>query len=78
MVFEGWVVDHLSSWLGHFLDLQRDQLRISLWRGALRWLVWESIRNYYSAAFMWSMHLWEGPVDGQSDGWLGQRYRRPS
>ncbi|KAK2078489.1 hypothetical protein QBZ16_003329 [Prototheca wickerhamii] len=32
MVFEGWVVDHLSSWLGHFLDLQRDQLRISLWR----------------------------------------------
>ncbi|KAL6783764.1 hypothetical protein ACKKBF_B05705 [Auxenochlorella protothecoides x Auxenochlorella symbiontica] len=32
MVFEGWVVDHLSAWLGHFFDLQRDQLRISLWR----------------------------------------------
>lgn len=42
MVFEGWVVDHLSAWLGHFFDLQRDQLRISLWRGemelqALNW-----------------------------------------
>lgn len=33
MVFEGWVVDHLSTWLGHFLDIQRDQLQISLWRG---------------------------------------------
>ena len=33
MVFEGWVSDLLASYLGHFVDVKRDELRISLWSG---------------------------------------------
>jgi hypothetical protein len=32
-MFEGWVTEYLASYLGHFCDLQKEQLRISLWRG---------------------------------------------
>lgn len=32
-MFEGWVLDLLASYLGRFIDLQKDKLRISLWSG---------------------------------------------
>ena len=32
-MFEGWATEYLASYLGHFCDLQKEQLRISLWRG---------------------------------------------
>ena len=32
-MFEGWVSDLLASYLGHFLDVKKEQLRVSLWRG---------------------------------------------
>lgn len=32
-MFEGWASEYLANYLGHFCDLQQDQLRISLWRG---------------------------------------------
>lgn len=35
MVFEGWANDFLASYLGQFIDLQPEKLRISLWSGAL-------------------------------------------
>jgi hypothetical protein len=34
-MFEGWAADVLASYLGKYLDLPRDRLRISLWGGAL-------------------------------------------
>eukprot|EP00803_Ostreobium_quekettii_P009394 evm.model.scf_204.13 EVM.evm.TU.scf_204.13 scf_204:99162-102872(-) len=34
-MFESWVSDLLASSLGHFIDVQRDQLRISLWHGVV-------------------------------------------
>jgi hypothetical protein len=33
-MFEGWAADLLATSLGKFADVQRDQLRISLWSGA--------------------------------------------
>ena len=32
-MFEGWVSDLLAAYLGQFLDVQREQLRISLFKG---------------------------------------------
>lgn len=32
-MFEGWASDLLASYLGQFLEVQREQLRISLWSG---------------------------------------------
>ena len=32
-MFEGWAADVLASYLGKYLDLPRDRLRISLWGG---------------------------------------------
>lgn len=32
-MFEGWVADLLASYLGHFVNIKREQLRISLWQG---------------------------------------------
>lgn len=34
-MFEGWAADVLASYLGKYLDLPRDRLRISLWGGTL-------------------------------------------
>lgn len=34
-MFEGWAADVLASYLGKYLDLPRDRLRISLWGGGL-------------------------------------------
>ena len=33
-MFEGWVSELLASYLGHFIDVQKEQLRVSLWSGA--------------------------------------------
>jgi hypothetical protein len=33
-MFEGWAADLVATYLGKFVDVQRDQLRISLWSGA--------------------------------------------
>jgi hypothetical protein len=38
-MFEGWAADVLASYLGKYLDLPRDRLRISLWGGALQVLL---------------------------------------
>lgn len=35
-MFEGWVADVLATYLGKFIDVQRERLRISLWAGASR------------------------------------------
>lgn len=32
-MFEGWVAELLASYLGHFVNIKREQLRISLWQG---------------------------------------------
>jgi hypothetical protein len=32
-MFEGWVADLLATYLGKFIDVQKDQLGISLWSG---------------------------------------------
>ncbi len=32
-MFEGWVAEALAMYLGKFIDVQRDRLRISLWGG---------------------------------------------
>ena len=32
-MFEGWLADLLAGYLGHFLDVKREQLRLSLWSG---------------------------------------------
>ena len=32
-MFEGWVSELLASYLGHFLDVKKEQLRVSLWKG---------------------------------------------
>ena len=32
-MFEGWVAEVLATYLGKFIDVQRDRLRISLWGG---------------------------------------------
>ena len=34
-MFEAFVADLLASYLGHFLDVKREKLRISLWSGDL-------------------------------------------
>jgi hypothetical protein len=34
-MFEGWVADVLATYLGKFIDVQKDQLGISLWSGGL-------------------------------------------
>jgi hypothetical protein len=33
-MFESYVADVLATYLGKFIDVQRDKLRISLWGGA--------------------------------------------
>ena len=33
-MFEGWLSDLLASYLGHFLDVKKEKLRVSLWSGA--------------------------------------------
>lgn len=33
-MLEGWLSDLLAGYLGHFLDVKREQLRVSLWNGA--------------------------------------------
>ncbi len=32
-MFEGWLSDLLASYLGHFLDVKKEKLRVSLWSG---------------------------------------------
>lgn len=32
-MFENWAADVLANYLGKFVDVQRDRLRISLWGG---------------------------------------------
>lgn len=32
-MFEGWASDLLAAYLGQFLEVQREQLRINLWSG---------------------------------------------
>ncbi len=32
-MFEGWVADLLASYLGRYVDVQKDKLRIGLWSG---------------------------------------------
>jgi len=32
-MFEGWASELLASYLGHFFDVKKEQLRISLWSG---------------------------------------------
>jgi hypothetical protein len=42
-MLEGWLSDLLAGYLGHFLDVKREQLRVSLWNGmglVLSSLVW--------------------------------------
>lgn len=34
-MFEGWISELLAGYLGHFLDVKREQLRVSLWNGEL-------------------------------------------
>ncbi len=37
-MFEEWVGDVLTRFVGHFLDVKKDQLRVSLWSGDLDYL----------------------------------------
>lgn len=32
-MFESWVSDLLAGSLGHFINVQRDKLKVSLWNG---------------------------------------------
>ena len=32
-MFEGWVAEVLATYLGRFINVERDKLRISLWGG---------------------------------------------
>ena len=32
-MFEAWLSDLLASYLGHFLDVKPEALRVSLWKG---------------------------------------------
>ena len=32
-MFEGWATDLLATYLGHFVDVKREALRIGLWSG---------------------------------------------
>ena len=32
-MFEEWVGDVITRFVGHFLDVKKDQLRVSLWSG---------------------------------------------
>ncbi|KAK9798969.1 hypothetical protein WJX73_003190 [Symbiochloris irregularis] len=42
-MFEGWISELLASYLGHFLDVKKDQLRVSLWRAWSTGLVLENV-----------------------------------
>jgi len=35
-MFEAWLSDLLASYLGHFLDIKPEALRVSLWKGESR------------------------------------------
>jgi hypothetical protein len=34
-MFESWIGELITRFVGHFLDVKKDQLRVSLWSGAL-------------------------------------------
>jgi hypothetical protein len=36
-MFEGWAADVLASYIGKFVNVQRDSLKISLWGGNVFW-----------------------------------------
>jgi len=36
-MFEGWAADVLASYIGKFVNVQRDSLKISLWEGNALW-----------------------------------------
>ena len=56
-MFEGWVSELLAGYLGHFVDVQKDQLRVSLWSGAVaRGSSWRSRRHMH--AFRVPTALW--------------------
>jgi hypothetical protein len=45
-MLEGWLSDLLASYLGHFLDVKREQLRVSLWNGmgsSFQHLLWYQV-----------------------------------
>ncbi len=33
-MFEGWLGEIIARFVGHFLDVKKEQLRVSLWSGA--------------------------------------------
>lgn len=33
-MFEGWLGEIITRFVGHFLDVKTEQLRVSLWSGA--------------------------------------------
>jgi len=38
-MFEGWLSDLLALYLGQLLDVQKDQLRFSLWSGMFLFII---------------------------------------
>ena len=45
-MFEGWLADLLAGYLGHFLDVKREQLRLSLWSG----VTWQRLHLKYDSS----------------------------
>ena len=33
-MLEGYISEYLAAWLGHFVDISKEKLRVSLWSGA--------------------------------------------
>jgi len=53
-MFEGWLSDLLASYLGHFLDVKKEKLRVSLWsgvNGALNCIEC-CARNFHASVFV--------------------------
>ena len=53
-MFEGWLADLLAGYLGHFLDVKREQLRLSLWSG----VTWQCSTTYKKHASIVANHAW--------------------
>ena len=51
-MFEGWASELLASYLGHFFDIRKEQLRISLWSGMLSLLA-TCCQHVHSRPIVW-------------------------
>ncbi len=40
-MFEGWLADLLAGYLGHFVNIKREQLRFSFWQGTAFCMKWQ-------------------------------------